>query len=312
MGFQDLRIVDNFYQTSSFFPMPTVCVSTVNDDGSMNIGSYSLCFPYYIAGKGRYAMLLECRNTSNTCHNLLQRGTCALNFIPDDRKSFREAVRLGYPGPSDEKMKENRFAMIDGMADPADKDRPQIIAESFQVFECTWDRALENAGRFRAEDVDDGHPGPYNDFNGITSKYGAHFILNIDKILMQDAYYNAIINGVTKDNFPPVPVDYGYRDSTNFWYTPFPKWKKPVAEPIPAPKETDITAIRYAANRCDDTVKFTDAALQNFVKVPRPFLKTVLNGCVAWAKENGVTLIDDEHVKIINDKRRQEKENRGR
>ena len=54
-SFKDLRIVDNFYQTSSFFPMPTVCISTVNDDGSLNIGSYSLCFPYYIAGKGRYA-----------------------------------------------------------------------------------------------------------------------------------------------------------------------------------------------------------------------------------------------------------------
>ena len=72
----------------------------------------------------------------------------------------------------------------------------------------------------------------------------------------------------------------------------------------------DIESIRYAANRADDTVKFTDEALRNFVKVPRPFLKTVLNGCVAWAKENGVTLITDEHVKIINDKRRAEKDKR--
>ena len=44
--------------------------------------------------------------------------------------------------------------------------------------------------------------------------------------------------------------------------------------------------------------------------MPRPFLKTVLNGCVAWAKENGVELITDEHVKIINDKRRAEKDRR--
>jgi hypothetical protein len=133
----------------------------------------------------------------------------------------------------------------------------------------------------------------------------------IDDILMKDQYYNAIVDGVNKDNFPPVPVDYGYRDSTHFWYTQFPKgFKKPLSEPIPAPKEVDIASIKYAANRCDDTVKFTDEALMNFVKVPRPFLKTVLNGCVAWAKENGVTLITDEHVKIINDKRKQEKENR--
>ena len=309
-SFEDLRIVDNFYQTSAFYPMPTVCISTINDDGSLNIGSYSLCFPYYIAGKERYAMLLECRNTSNTCHNLLQRGKCAINFIPDDKKYFKEAVRFGFPGPSEEKMKSNLFTMEKGIADPEDPERPPVIAEAFQVFECTWDKALEDGGKFRAEDIDDGHPGPYNDFNGITSKYGAHFILNIDKILMKKQYYDAIVNGVTKKSFPPVPVDYGYRDSTNFWYTPFPKWTKPVAEPIPAPKEVDIASIRFAADRCDDTVKFTDEALANFVKVPRPFLKTVLNGCVAWAKENNVTLITDEHVKIINDKRKQEKEKR--
>ncbi|MBQ4343969.1 MAG: hypothetical protein IJC38_08800, partial [Erysipelotrichaceae bacterium] len=217
------------------------------------------------------------------------------------------AVRLGFPGPSNEKMGDLKFKMEDGLADPKDPHRPQVIADAYQVFECTWDSALENASKFNVEDIDDGHPGPYNDFNGITSKYGAHFILNIDKILMKEKYYNAIVNGVTKKDFPPVPVDYGYRDSTNFWYTPFPKFKKPIAEPIPAPKEIDISSIRYAADRCHDTIKFTDEALENFVKVPRPFLKTVLNGCIDWAKENNVTLITSEHVKIINDKRKQEK-----
>lgn len=58
-------------------------------------------------------------------------------------------------------------------------------------------RQLEGADKFRAEDIDDGHPGPYNDFNGITSKYGAHFILRIDKILMKERYYDAVVNGVT-------------------------------------------------------------------------------------------------------------------
>lgn len=255
-------------------------------------------------------MLLECRNTSNTCMNLLRTGKCALNFITDDKEMFKEAVRLGYPGPSEEKMPDLKFVMEDGIAGPEDPNRPQVMRDAFQVFECTWAKDLEDASRFKAEDIDDGHPGPYNNFNGITSKYGAHFILYIDKILMKERYYNAIINGVTKNDFPPVPVDYGYRDSTNFWYTAFPKFKKPIAEPIPEAKEVDITSIRYAANRADDTVKFTDDALMNFVKVPRPFLKTVLNGCVEWAKENGVTLITDEHVKIINDKRAQEKKRR--
>ena len=307
-SFKDLRIVDNFYQTSSFFPMPTVCISTVNPDGSLNIGTYSLCFPYYIAGKARYAMLLECRNTSNTAMNLLRTKKCAINFITDEKETFREAVRLGFPGPSNEKMGDLKFKMEDGLVDPKDPLRPQVISEAYQVFECTWDDSLENASKFNVEDIDDGHPGPYNDFNGITSKYGCHFILNIDKILMKEKYYNAIVNGVTKKDFPPVPVDYGYRDSTNFWYTPFPKLMKPIAEPIPAPKEIDLSSIRYAADRCHDTIKFTDEALQCFVKIPRPFLKTVLNGCIDWAKENNVTLINEEHVKIINDKRKQEKQ----
>lgn len=45
-SFRDLRIVDNFYQTSAFFPMPTVLVGTLDENGQTNLGSYSLCFPY--------------------------------------------------------------------------------------------------------------------------------------------------------------------------------------------------------------------------------------------------------------------------
>lgn len=305
-SFEDLRIVDNFYQTSLFFPMPTVCISTINPDGSVNIGSYSLVFPYYVAGKDYYAMLLNCRNNSNTCQNLLRTGKLAINFIPDDKATFKEAVRLGFPGPSADKMPDCSFKLEKGLAGPEDPDRPPVIKTAFQVIECTWDSSLEDGGKWKPGEMD-GYEGPYNNFNGITSKFGATFILKIDKILMKKKYYDAIVNGVTAKDFPPVPVDYGYRDSTNFWYTPFPRFKKPHAEPIPAPKEIDIASIRYAADRCDDKIKFTDEALMNFVKVPRPFLKTVLMGCVDWAKENGVELIDNEHVKIINDKRAAEK-----
>ena len=85
--FKDLRIVDNFYQTSSFFPMPVVLASTVSESGQTNIGSYSLCFPYYIAGKDYYAMILEVRNSSNTAQNILRTGKVALNFIPDNKKA---------------------------------------------------------------------------------------------------------------------------------------------------------------------------------------------------------------------------------
>ena len=308
-SFKDLRVVDNFYQTSSFFPMPTVNIGTVNEDGSMNLGSYSLCFPYYIAGKDYYAMLLECRNNSNTCQNLLRTKKCAINFMPDGKEYFKEMVRLGYPGPSADKMKDCKFEFEDGLADPTDANRPKVNSEAFQVFECTWDDTLEDGGKYQPGEMD-GYEPPYNNFNGVTSKFGAHFILKIDKILIKPRYYNAIVDGVTAKDFPPVPVDYGYRDSKNFWYTPFPRFKHPHAEPIPAPKEIDLKSIRFAADRCDDKIKFTDDALMQFVKVPRPFLKTVLMGCVTWAKENNVELITEKEVKIINDKRNAEKQER--
>ena len=35
-SFENLRIVDNFYQTSLFFPMPTVIISTLCEDGKTN------------------------------------------------------------------------------------------------------------------------------------------------------------------------------------------------------------------------------------------------------------------------------------
>ena len=81
--FKDIRITDNFYQSSSFFPMPLTLIGTLNEDGSLtSYGAYSLIFPYYIAGKGFYAMVLECRNTSNTAKGLLRHGKCTINFLP--------------------------------------------------------------------------------------------------------------------------------------------------------------------------------------------------------------------------------------
>ena len=206
--------------------MPTTEIGTLNENGETNIDSYSLCFPYYIAGKEYYAMVLCCRNSSNTARNILRTGKCSINFTP------------------------------------------------------------------------------YHQFNGITSQHGAHFILKIDNILMKPQYCDAIINGVSSRNFPNVPVDYGYRDNKNFWYS---KFKRPVAEPIPASKGISLDTVKYAASRLDPEVKFTDEACAKLVKVPRVFLNTVLKGCVAWAKENNVKLITEKEMEIIQDKRNKEK-----
>ncbi len=302
-SFKNLRIVDNFYQTSSFFPMPTILIGTLDEKGNTSFGSYSLCFPYYIAGKDYYAMILECRNSSNTCKGILRTGKCSLNFLPDDKKYFKEIVRLGFPGDTpEEKMKDCIFTLEEGQRKDENPTEtyPKVIKEAFQVFECTWVRELDHAEN---DKIQEEYEPPYHNFNGITSKYGAHFILKIDKILMKDKYYNSIINGVTHKNFPNVPVDYGYRDSTNFWCSRF---KKPFAEPIPN-KEVDIESVKYAANRADDVIKFSDDACKMMVKIPRVFLSMVLKGCISWAKENDCKLITAKEMQIINDKRNSEK-----
>lgn len=303
-SFENLRVVDNFYQTSLFFPMPTVIISTLCEDGTTTLGPYSLVQPYYVAGKDYYAMLLSCRNSSNTAQNILRNGKCALNFIDDKPSTFKEAVKLSWPGDKPEdKMAKCNFRIEKSMIEEeTGEKRPMVLTDAIEAIECTWVRELEGADKFKAGELN-GYEGPYNDFNGITSKFGAHFILKIDKILMKKKYSDAIINGVRAKDFPPLPVDYGYRDSKNFW---FHRKRRMRAELLQVRKAT-LESVRYAADRVDDTVKFTDEALKTILGVPRVFLPTVLKGCVAWAKENNVTLVTEEHMVIINDKRAKEK-----
>lgn len=304
-SFENLRIVDNFYQTSLFFPMPTVVVSTLCEDGSTSLGPYSLIQPYYVAGKDYYAMLLQCRNSSNTAQHILKTGKCAINFITDESKYFKECVKLSWPGDKpEEKMPKCNFVLEKGLcAEENPKEaRPLVLAEAYQVMECTWMSELDGATKDKAGELD-GYEPPYHDFNGITSKFGAHFILRVDKILMKKQYRDAIINGVRAKDFPHAPVDYGYRDSKNFWYC---RSKRMKSELLPV-RQSSLDSVRYAADRIDDKIKFTDEACAKLLNVPRIFLPTALKGCVAWARENGVTLITEEHMNTINDKRSKEK-----
>ncbi len=298
--FSEVRMVDNFYQSSSYFPMPTILISTVAESGQTNLGSYSLCFPYYVAGKDYYAMILECRNSSNTCQNLLRTKKATLNFIPDKKKYFKEVVRLGFPGESTaEKMKGCIFTLADSTLG---QDRPKIVEEAFQVFECTWDDGLEDAFECKPGNME-GYEPPYKNFNGITSKFGAHFILKIDKVLMEDKYYQGILNGAKPSLFPPAPIDYGYRDSTYFWCS---KARKPFKEKIPD-KDGDVKSVIYAAERVGVDVTFTKEACEKLTKIPRVFLKAALTQMATIAKEEGISVIDEKALDMINDKRRKDK-----
>ncbi len=303
-SFENLRIVDNFYQTSLFFPMPTVIISTLCEDGTTTLGPYSLVQPYYVAGKDFYAMLLSCRNSSNTAQNILRNGKCAINFIDDNPKTFKEAVKLSWPGdkPSD-KMPNCKFRLEKSIIEEeTGEKRPLVLTDAIEAIECTWVRELDGADKDLPGQLT-GYEPPYHDFNGITSKFGAHFILRVDKILMKKKYSDAIINGVRAKDFPPLPVDYGYRDSKNFWF----HRKTRMRAELLQVRKASLESVRYAADRADDKVKFTDDALETILGVPRVFLPTVLRGCVQWAKENNVELVTAEHMKIINDKRSKEK-----
>lgn len=300
---QELRVVDNFYQTSSYFPMPTILIGTLDEDNETTYGAYSLCFPFYIAGKDYYAMMLNCRNSSNTCKNIMRTGKASLNFVPANKKILRECVRLGFPDDtSKEKMKDFALTMREGLLarERPNEKFPAVIEEAFQVFECEWVRDIDGA---QNDTVKESYAPPFHTCNGITSEFGAHFILKINKILMQQRYRQAIVDGVKKNDFPPVPVDYGYRDSKNFWIA---TGKKPYAETVQA-KPVDLDSVRYAANRIDPDIKFSDEACEKLVYVPRVFLNLVLKGCVKWAKEHNVTLIEKQHMDEINDKRSKEK-----
>lgn len=140
--FKEIRVVDNFYQASSFFPMPLTLIGTLDESGKRtSFGAYSLVFPYYIAGKDYYAMVLECRNTSNTCKGLLRHGKCTINFLPYSKKVFAHCVDLGFPGDTpEEKEKSIRFTPLKSKSQELDPDGayPDVLDEALQVFECTW------------------------------------------------------------------------------------------------------------------------------------------------------------------------------
>lgn len=278
--FQEVKVLDNFYQTSSFYPMPTVMVTTVSDSGLTNVGAYSLCFPFGIADE-HYMMLIS-RADSNTSFNLQKNKYCALNFIPYNRKFLKNTVYLGYPGETTEaKLKECKYTLKKSLRTVQDKNTeyPEVIEESVQIFECTW---IDDSSKF--------HYG-----NDGAEK---HFLLRIDNIFMQDKWAKALRKG---KGFPSLPVDYGYRDGKHFWFA---KHSSPYAEPIPKNKGIDANTIKYEVQRMPYDLEWEEEAYAKLVKIPRIFLKRVLISISDRAVSEGVTKITPEILDKYNQKRR--------
>jgi len=279
--FVNVNILDNFYQTSSFYPMPVVICSSVSESGLTNLGSYSLCFPFGIS-KDHYMMLIS-RSTSNTAANIRKNKTIALNFIPYDKAYLKNAVELGYPGETtEEKLKESIFTLLPSSRSEEEKEDglvyPEIIKESVQVFECTWDES--DIFKYDGPEIE------------------AHFLLKIDKIIMQERYAEYLKEG---KGFPTLPVDFGYRDSKQFWFS---KHSHPYAEPIPKAKGVNTDAVQYQVERMEGNIKWHPDAYKKLVKVPRIFLKMIINKINEAAEEKGVDLVTPEFLEEVNAKRR--------
>jgi histone H3/H4 len=120
---------------------------------------------------------------------------------------------------------------------------------------------------------------------------------------MKKKWKDSLLEG---SGFPSLPVDFGFRDNTTFWFS---KHASPYSEPIPKDKEIDVSAVTSAAKRTDPDVLWTEEACAKLINFPRIFLKKVLKGCVEMAKEKGVKTITPEFLDKIRDKRNEEKQN---
>jgi flavin reductase (DIM6/NTAB) family NADH-FMN oxidoreductase RutF len=282
--FVDVRILDNFYQTSSFFPMPVVLVSTVAETGQTNLGPYSLCFPFIVSGD--HSMLLISRENSNTSLNIQRTGVCALNFVPHDRKYMRNCVMLGYPGETTaEKMENSIFTLLPSARTGQERQPgvqyPEIVQEAIQVFECTWNRqySLKHDPESRE----------------------CRFVLRLDRIVMKEQWRDRLFAG---QGVPRLPVDYGFRNNAYFWFT---RGARAYKEAIPQEKGVTVDVVRFAAQRVDPDVTWQDEACAKLVQVPRIFLTRVIRECVQAAQDEGITEITPEFLDAIRDKRRGER-----
>ena len=272
---------DNWYQANSYYPLPFALVTTVDEEGRTNIGPHSFTMPYGVITD--YAFVLITRHNSNTAINLQRTKKCALNFIEFDRKHLKTVVGLGYPGQStEEKMAHQNFTLIDSPTEgraSSDGQHPLIIQEAIQVYECTLDESV--------------------DFHYNKESTARNFIIKLDNILLKESWHKMINNN--NPIMPNLPISYGFRDGKDFWFT---EHSKPFSIPVPTDRGPKVQAVVYMANRLDDDVKFTEEACEKLTGIPKVFLKTALKGIIKRAKEEGVTLVDEQFVNKINEERK--------
>jgi flavin reductase (DIM6/NTAB) family NADH-FMN oxidoreductase RutF len=277
-SFVDVPVRDNFYQSSSFFPMPFALITTINERGTTSIGPHSLVFPFDISES--HSMMLVSRASSNTATNLRRVGRCALNFVEFNMDWLKVIVDLGYPGQTpEEKMKDVPFGLVQTpTAELAeDPDYPLIMQDAFQVYECVLDGSFEYRPAREA----------------AAPLIENFFALRVENVLMKEEFKQKLDN---RREFPDMPLSYGFRGGEEFWFA---RHEQPFFIPVPRDKGEDHAQIYYMANKIDTEVRFAEDACKELVGVPKVFLEVVLTGLIDEAKQQDVSMIDAKFVKAV-------------
>jgi flavin reductase (DIM6/NTAB) family NADH-FMN oxidoreductase RutF len=271
-----IRIKDNFYQSSSFFPMPFALITTTNEEGFTSIGPYSLVFPLDICEQ--HSMMLVSRASSNTATNLRRHGKCSLNYIEYDSELLKSVVELGYPGvPPEEKMRDIPFELIPSPT-PERRDDPEcplLVKGAFQVFECEVDGTFDYKPKREIA-------------HSLAEDY---FSLRIKNILMQDRFKTKLEE---RRSFPNMPISFGFRGGNEFWFT---QHNEPFNIKLPEGKGLDGQGIYRIATGLDSDISFTQEACDLLTVVPAPFVEAALSVFVKKAKEQNITEVDANFIK---------------
>ena len=271
---------DNWYQRCSYLGSSFALITTVDEAGQTNIGPYQLSFPFEV-NTGRSWMVIS-RNTSNTATNVHRTLKCALNFIEYDEEKIKTILKFGYPGQTTaEKMAYNCFELVDSPTPGRESSDiyPKILADAFQVYECTLD-------------IDRINENPI-----LRDSPSAHLLLNIDTILVKKRWMK-YVDG-SGDKMPRIALAYGFRGGSTFWFG-----ETQPAYPLPIPDMgANHELVHYEANCLDAEARFMMDACKQLTGIPNAFIQQVLQGIVKQAKARGVSNVDEAFVVALNRER---------
>ncbi len=285
-SFKRLHPRDNFYQSTSFFPMPFALITTVNENGITSIGPHSLSFPFDLIEEP--SMMVVSRAGSNTSTNLRNGSKAALHFVEFKKSWLKPIVKLGYPGiEPEEKMRDIPFEMVQTPTEAYRDDPtfPQLINDAFQVFECELD------GQFQYH--------PHRETDPIACEN--FWCLKVKNVLLKESFEDRLQG---QKDFPNMPISYGFRHNDTARRFFFSSHNKPFPVPVPNPPGLEHQAIYYSANKLDPEVRFTEEACKLLVDVPKAFINVALKGIIKEAKAQGVDMVDEDFMKAFNEKRK--------